>query len=83
MQRYLFIYLFLQTLYMFQAVPPPIIRSKQVYIQLQILSTVTAASGYHGRNGTPPGSQLAAVLVDNTSSCMYSYVLLMMGGETA
>jgi hypothetical protein len=27
--------------------------------------------------------QLAAVLVDNTWSCMYSYVLLMMGGGTA
>jgi len=46
MQRlfiYLFIYLFLQTLYMFQAVPPPIIRSTYVYIQLQVLSTNTAA----------------------------------------
>ena len=31
MQRFL-IYLFLQTLYMFQAVPPPIVRSTQLYI---------------------------------------------------
>ena len=42
MQRFL-IYLFLQTLYTFQAIPPPIIRSKQLYIQLQVLSTITAA----------------------------------------
>jgi hypothetical protein len=41
MQRF---YLFLQTLYMFQAVPPPIIRSTKLYIQLQVLSTNTAAS---------------------------------------
>ena len=33
------IYLFSQPLYMFQAVPPPIIRSTQLYIQLQVLST--------------------------------------------
>ena len=31
MQRFL-IYLFLQTLYMFQAVPPPIVRSTKLYI---------------------------------------------------
>ena len=30
-----------------------------------------------------PRQQQAAVLVDNTWSCMYSYVLLMMGGWTA
>ena len=36
----LFIYLFIQTLYKFQAVPPPIIGSTQLYIQLQVLSTV-------------------------------------------
>ena len=46
------IYLFLQTLYMFQAVPPPIIRSTYLYIQLQILSTNTAASCYRGGDGT-------------------------------
>ena len=38
------IYLFLQMLYMFQAVPPPIIGSTKLYIQLQVLSTNTAAS---------------------------------------
>jgi len=40
MQRF-FIYLFLQTFYMFQAVPPPIIRSTKVYIQLQLMSNDT------------------------------------------
>ena len=43
MQRFL-IYLFLQTLYMFQAVPPPIIRSTLLFIQLRVLSTKTAAT---------------------------------------
>jgi hypothetical protein len=52
MQLFL-IYLFLQTLlHMFQAVPPPIIRSTQLYIQLQVLSTNTAASCYRGGDGT-------------------------------
>jgi hypothetical protein len=39
-------------LYMFQEVPPPIIRSAQLYIQLHILLTSTAASCYRGRAGT-------------------------------
>ena len=43
MQRFL-IYLFLQTFYMFQAVPPPIIRSTELYIQLQVFSISTAAT---------------------------------------
>jgi len=34
----------------FQAVPPPIIRSTQLYIQLQVLSTNTATSCYRGRS---------------------------------
>jgi hypothetical protein len=38
------IYLFLQTLYMFQAVPPPIIRSTYLYKELQILLTDIAAA---------------------------------------
>jgi len=36
MQRFL-IYLFLQMLYMFHAIPPTIIRSTKLYIQLQVL----------------------------------------------
>ena len=51
MQRFL-IYLFLQTLYMIQAVPPPVIRSTQLCIQLQVFSTNIAACCYHGRDGT-------------------------------
>ena len=39
MQRFL-IYLFLQTLYMFQAFPSPIIRRTKLYMQLQVLSTL-------------------------------------------
>jgi len=45
MQHFL-IYLFLQTLYMFQAVSPPIIRSTKLYIELQVLSINTAANCY-------------------------------------
>ena len=41
MQRFL-IYLYLQKLYTIQAVPSSIIRSTQLYIQLQVLSTITA-----------------------------------------
>ena len=52
LQRFL-IYLFLQMFYMFQAVPPPIIRSTELYIQLRVLSTNTAASCYRGWDGTP------------------------------
>jgi len=47
-----FNYLFLKMLYMFQAVPPPIIRSTQLHKQLQVLSTNTAASCYRGWDGT-------------------------------
>jgi len=47
MQRFL-IYLFLQTLYMFQAVPQPIIRSNITVYTGQLLSTDTAAGCYHG-----------------------------------
>ena len=46
------IHLFLQTLCMFQEFPPPIIRSTQLYIQLQVLSTNTAASCYREGDGT-------------------------------
>ena len=44
---------------MFQAVPPPIIRSTKLYIQRQVLSTDTAACCYRGK-------QQAVVSVDNT-----------------
>jgi hypothetical protein len=47
------IYLFLQTLYMFQAVSPHINRSTHLHIQLRVLSSNTAASCYRGGDGTP------------------------------
>ena len=69
-QRFL-IDLFLQTLYMFKAVPPPIIRSTQLYIQLQVLSTDTAASCYRGRDGCAISSTVAA-----SSSIGWQYLKL-------
>jgi len=53
MQLFLFIYLFLQMLYMFQVVPPPIIRRTQLYTHLQVFSNKTAAYCYHGWDGVP------------------------------
>jgi len=76
-QDAMFLDLFIKTLYIVQAVPPPIIRSTKLYRQLQVLSTSTAASCYH------EFTVAAAVVVDNTWSCLYSCVLLMMGGGTA
>jgi hypothetical protein len=35
-------------LYMFRAIPSPIIRSTQLYLQLQVLSTDIAAGWYRG-----------------------------------
>ena len=68
MQRFL-IYLFLQTLYMFQAVPPPIIRSTKLYnIAFRYCQLILL---------------LTAVLANSMYSCMYNYVPLMMGGGKA
>jgi hypothetical protein len=64
---YLFIY-FCEMFYMFQAVPPPIIRgSKTVYTASGICQTFTAACRYRGR-----------VLFHDSGR-----QLLMMGGSTA
>jgi len=59
-QDAMFLDLFIKTLYIVQAVPPPIIRSTKLYRQLQVLSTSTAASCYH------EFTVAAAVVVDNT-----------------
>ena len=40
------------SLYMFQAVPPPIIRSTKLHTQLQVLSTNTVSCCYRGWDGT-------------------------------
>ena len=76
---------FSKLLYMFQAVPPPIIRSTKLYIQRQVLSNQCCC--YRGWNGTEfhviHGSSRQQYWFDNTWRCMYSSVLLMMGGGTA
>jgi hypothetical protein len=65
---------FYKLLCMFQAVPPPIIRSTKLYIQRQVLSTP-----FHLTHD----SSTQQYWFDNTWRCMYSFVLLMMGGGTA
>jgi hypothetical protein len=67
-------------LYTFRATLSPIIRSTQLYLQLQVLSTDIARW-----DGTPshPRYQPATISVDSTWSCKYSYVLLMMGEGVA
>ena len=54
---------------MFQAVPPPIIRSTKLYIQRQVF--------------VKPILLPAAIVDEMELRCMYSFVLLMMGGGTA
>ena len=62
-----FIYIY-KTLYMFQAVPPPIIRRTKLYIQLQVLSNNTAASCYRGWDGTP-WSSISSMIAASSSIC--------------
>jgi hypothetical protein len=63
--------LLLSMLYMFQAVSPPIIRSPKLYTQHE---AVKLACCYRYR------WQQASL---TASCCVYSFGLLMMGGETA
>jgi len=78
------IYLFLQTLYVFQAVPPPIIRSTQLYIQLQVLPINTAVCWCRGWGGLLVGLNPTSRQVATrtgwiiTVSHKYSNFLLMM-----
>jgi len=65
---------FYKLLYMFQAVSPPISRSTKLYIQRQVLSNQYCCLLL---------TWMRWNVVDNTWRCMYSFVLLMMGGETA
>jgi hypothetical protein len=53
---------------MFQAVPPPIIRSTKLYIQRYSIPSTIAA-----------GSSIVLTIPDS----VYSFVLLLMGGGTA
>jgi len=48
MQRFLDLFISINLLYVFRAVPPPIIRSTNVYIQRQVLSNQNAAYCYRG-----------------------------------
>jgi hypothetical protein len=77
MQRYtiyLFIY-FCEMLYMFQAVPPPIIRSSKLY---------TASGTSSNLYCYLPWQWQVAVQVWRSTRCrIYSCELLMMGGGTA
>jgi hypothetical protein len=52
---------------MFQAVPPPIIRSTNCTYSVRYCQTIL----------------LPAAIVNEMERCMYSFVLLMMGGGTA
>jgi len=86
---------FYKLLYMFQAVPAPIIRSTKLYIQRQVLSNQYCClllpwmrwNYVRGWDGTPfhliHDSSRQQYWFDNTWRCMYSFVLLMMGGGTA
>jgi hypothetical protein len=58
-------------LYIFQAVPPPIIRSSKLYTQHRVFVELFLLL-------TAIVSELA-----NTRCCVYSSELLMMGGGTA
>jgi hypothetical protein len=53
---------------MFQSISPPIIGSTQLYIQLQVLSTNTAASCYCGRDGIYIPTLLLVATVDEMES---------------
>jgi len=76
---------FCEMLYMFQAVPLPIIRSSKLYIQHWVLcQTFTATCHCRGRAPTLPWLWQVAVKVwQSTRCCIYSFELLMMGRGTA
>jgi hypothetical protein len=83
---------FYELLYMFQAVPLPIIRSTKLYIQRQVLSNQycclqlswmrwNVVLSHPERNSI--SSTIAAVLVSQYLTLYVQFVLLMMGGVTA
>jgi hypothetical protein len=80
---------FYKLLYMFQAVPPPIIRSTKLYIQRQLLSNQYSRLllSWMRWNSVEfhliHDSSRQQYWFDNTWRCMYSFVLLMMGEGTA
>ena len=70
---------FCEMLYMFQAVPPPIIRSSKLYIQHRILcQTFTVNCHCRGRDGTrsprlPRQWQITVKVWQITRCCIYSF----------
>jgi hypothetical protein len=78
---------FYKLLYMFQVVNPLIIRNTKLYIQPQVLSKQYCClllswirwKQFHLIHD----SSRQQYWFDNTWRCMYSFVFLMMGGETA
>ena len=75
---------FYKLLYFFQAVPPPIIRSTKLYIHRQVLSNQYCCLllSWMRWNCVPSHPRKQQYWFDNTLSCMYSFVLLMIGGGT-
>ena len=80
---------FYKLLYMFQAVPPPIIKITKLYIQRQVLSNQYCCLLLSWMRWNSTEFHLIHVSsrqqywFDNTWRCMYSSVVLMMGGGTA
>jgi hypothetical protein len=80
---------------MFQAVPPPIIRSSKLYIQHRVLvkplllPAVIVEELELVREHTQTSSNSSTIAacnskgLTNTRCCIYSFELLMMGGGTA
>ena len=78
-------YLFLQTRYMFQAIPPPIVRSTKLYVQRQVFVRPILEEKEELELIISISSTIVAgrsIGLTNTWKFMYSYVLLMMGGGT-
>ena len=74
-----------KTLYMFQAIPPPIIRSTKLYIQRQVIVRPMLLPAAIVEEMSISSTIAAGSSIDltNTWRCKYSFVLLMMGGGTA
>jgi hypothetical protein len=71
---------FNKMLYIFQAVPPPIIRSSNCTYSFRYLSNLAAACCYHGWDGI---AVLVAAKFDKYQKLYVHFELLMMGGGTA
>ena len=72
------LFIFCEMLYMFQAVPPPIIRSSKLYVQHQVLCQTLLLPATVVPT-LPQQWQVAVKVGHGTRCCMYSFELLMMG----